>query len=586
MRGARTLIADPAADGTDRRTRERATGPQARLGAMLSSHTFARSDRPRRVVILADAASPVRAWLEVFPSGTATVLAATAPAASALGSREAAFRQVTDPAEPDDALARLGPVDVIVDLLPGGIEAHHRIFRLAFLHLAPQGLYVLDCAASGTDPFGVGGAAWFGPLLAAGDTDAPSPNRHLRELSKAVAAVSVTREMVVVEKQLRHFYKIPEARASEVLAEREPDLQVSELETRPGGVFDMAGRLVSHTSSSPMRSLVTRFEYPPLHLRHYRGEIALVSNSLVHTRRSMLPDSFRHHLDVNPKNPRVTSSSLHHGRILPKHRPKRTLHGSYYLLDSENSGHYGHLMTEVVSKLWGWQRAKDEIPDLKAIFRIRFEGERDPVLERRILGAYGIAENDIVWVDEPVMLQSLVGATPMWHNQRPHYVHPEIADVWRRLSAGLRDPTAPAYDKIFVSRRSGRKNRDCRNSAEVDEIFAAHGFTVVYPEDHDLAEQAGIFAHARVVAGYGGSGMFNVLHCDHLETMVVLTSEAYTARNELLYAAALGCDIHYFWSPSDIAMPEEGWDKTAYYSSWAFDMDRNRAELTRLLDSL
>ena len=59
--------------------------------------------------------------------------------------------------------------------------------------------------------------------------------------------------------------------------------------------------------------------------------------------------------------------------------------------------------------------------------------------------------DDIVTVNEPVYLESVVSASPMWHNQVPHYVHPEMSTVWRRLAEGLIEATAPTYDRIFVS---------------------------------------------------------------------------------------------------------------------------------------
>jgi capsular polysaccharide biosynthesis protein len=108
----------------------------------------------------------------------------------------------------------------------------------------------------------------------------------------------------------------------------------------------------------------------------------------------------------------------------------------------------------------------------------------------------------------------------------------------------------------------------------------------VYPELYDLPTQAAMFRGARVVAGFGGSGMFNVLHCDQLNAMIVLSQERYTARNELLFAAALGADIHYFWSTPDLGRPSEGGKATPYYADWDFDFARNKADLDSLLRSI
>jgi hypothetical protein len=128
-----------------------------------------------------------------------------------------------------------------------------------------------------------------------------------------------------------------------------------------------------------------------------------------------------------------------------------------------------------------------------------------PELELRMLRAFGIEQHRVVWVDEPVRVRSVWSATPMWHNADPLYVHPHLERTWGRLTDGLLDepPDVETCDRIFVSRGSRYRDRSCRNLDEVAERFARHGFRVVYPEQHSLAEQALIFRRAAHVAGLG-----------------------------------------------------------------------------------
>jgi capsular polysaccharide biosynthesis protein len=243
-----------------------------------------------------------------------------------------------------------------------------------------------------------------------------------------------------------------------------------------------------------------------------------------------------------------------------------------------------------VSKLWGWDVAKKQFPDLKAIFHIKPGSLRRPSLEIALFTAYGIDEADIVWVNEPVWLESVVSASPMWHNENPHYVHPSIRDTWRRLSNGLviepaKTTDGPA-DRIFVSRSGSFKHRFCRNAAEVEAFFEARGFHVLYPEHLSMAEQVRAFASAKTIAGFGGSAMFNLMHAEQVETVILLAHEAYTARNEHLFASVLGCDTHYFWSSPDVAHPPDGWTHAAFYSPWDFDFERNGRTLDELIGSL
>jgi capsular polysaccharide biosynthesis protein len=88
--------------------------------------------------------------------------------------------------------------------------------------------------------------------------------------------------------------------------------------------------------------------------------------------------------------------------------------------------------------------------------------------------------------------------------------------------------------------------RACRNKQDVEQFFQSNGFTVVYPEDLELSQQAGIFANATVIAGFGGSAMFNMMYAEKMTTAIVLSHEAYTARNEHLFTSLLGGDVDYF----------------------------------------
>ena len=192
-------------------------------------------------------------------------------------------------------------------------------------------------------------------------------------------------------------------------------------------------------------------------------------------------------------------------------------------------------MTEVVSRLWGWDRAKSEESDLKALVYVEHDNQHDMAVERRVFEAYGIPADDLVVVHGAVTIDSLISAVPMWHNAEPHYVHPGMSAVWDRLTAGLVDATMPAHDRIFVSRGRRLRRRTCRNIDHVEQYFADHGFVVVFPEELPIGQQAALFAGASVIAGFGGSAMFNILHARRLETLILLNHESYTARNEHLF---------------------------------------------------
>ncbi|WP_152364085.1 glycosyltransferase family 61 protein [Microlunatus speluncae] len=577
-----------------RRKRETEPAPERPPGrsavpGLLAAAGIVPADRPdQRVIILAqgDTRGAVVEWLTEFAGMRLHVVSLDADPEWELEAHGAVHHRAETLDQYHWLLKPLGPVDVLVDLLPVDDAQHLLTWQRLFLHLRPGGLWLVDRRGQDQSAFTATFASWVQTAVAAGGTEDVGANARDLELGASTAAVTISRDLLMIKKRLWHFLKLRDAETNRVLESREPKLRMRELASLRGGKLAIDSKIVSHESSVPIPDLETTLTYPELHLRHYTGKIAYVSNALVHGEATILPDSFRHHLEASPRNVRVNSISAAWGRIRQDLRPRDTLPGNYYQLDCENPGHFGHLMTEVISRLWGWDAAKAEIPDLKALFRIRFPHERDPALERRLFTAFGIDEADITWADHPVYVESLVAATPQFHNQRPHYVHPGLIDTWRRIGAKLIDRTVEAHEKIFISRKDNLSNRVCRNSRDVERWFADRGFTIIYPETLDLGQQAGVFAGARVIAGFGGSALFNAIHAEKLDTMIILNHESYTARNEHLITALLDCDVHYFWSRSDVAHPPGGWSEEAYYSSWEFDFDHNAVEVERLLAEL
>jgi len=184
-----------------------------------------------------------------------------------------------------------------------------------------------------------------------------------------------------------------------------------------------------------------------------------------------------------------------------------------------------------------------------------------------------------------VTVTSMVGCTPMWHNAPPFYAHPAIRETWARLRVGLigSGPVAET-PPIFVTRHQW--NRPCSNVEDVERFFAERGFTIVVPEEMTVAEQVAVFAGARVIAGLGGAGMFNLAYAESVENVIVLNQSAYRARNEHLFAAVQGAELHSFWSRPERDHPAGGYSRRAHQSPWTFDFEQNAGQLDRLLGRL
>ena len=465
-------------------------------------------------------------------------------------------------AQCDRVLRRRGPVDLVVVLSPAPAARQLRQLRELLPHLSPGGIYVVDRAAVTPGP---------------GDLDAG--------LAKGGALVSRTwadGRLVGVVKRRETYLELRHAEATGLINTRPGELTATELAVLPGGVLP-APPVAIHGGARP--GLLADLPYPPLQLRRYEGDLAVASGSIVYADGVLLPDSFRWHLADELSHARLVGVRGHFAR--PTEEPPTVrLPGAFYHFDYVNTGHYGHLMTEALSKLWGWETAKAADPDLKLLHRThrRFQGTDRVPPDIELLTRYGIDPDDIVSVDGPVRVDTLVAATPMWHNQDPFSAHPGIAEVWDRLRERMVEPGGPTPERIFVTRRGG--SRACRNSDEVEKAFADAGFDIVFPGGMTQPQQATLMAGARVVAGFAGTGMFNLAYAHQVEHVVVLSQDSYDARNEHLFAAVHGSAVAYFFNPAEIAHPPGGWSEEAFHSPWSFDFDRNGAALQARLREL
>jgi len=140
-------------------------------------------------------------------------------------------------------------------------------------------------------------------------------------------------------------------------------------------------------------------------------------------------------------------------------------------------------------------------------------------------------------------------------------------------------------DRIFCSRRPDLK-RACRNVTEVESFFREHGFTVVYPEDYSLPDQVALFDGASTIAGLAGSGMFTLAFCSEPKLVLMISSQAYTARNEYLISAARGHNLRVAWSRPETMHPEGMWQRAAFGSAFRVDLDHEGHYLRQVINDI
>jgi Glycosyltransferase 61 len=200
---------------------------------------------------------------------------------------------------------------------------------------------------------------------------------------------------------------------------------------------------------------------------------------------------------VDPADPQLAAAERRDGRTL-------------YLGHFTN--HYGHFITEFLSRLWLPEQAGgfDHIVAYPSIWN---RGRYLPTHAHRYLaGLLGLPLERLEMLRAPARFAEIVVPQQLWEvngvvnvRVRPLYVaiHIRHADT-RGATRGT--------GRIFLSRGLYPGNR-LSNSPEVEAVFASFGFTVHHPQELAIERQLDLYANCEILAGLSGSGMHNCLFC-------------------------------------------------------------------------
>ncbi|MEV8182932.1 glycosyltransferase 61 family protein [Specibacter sp. NPDC078692] len=461
------------------------------------------------------------------------------------------------------------------------------IFKEFFLYLKENGKYVIeDLHASYIDSLNdVEGEDVLGLVARLIDQKRQTKaamkklSGDERELSLAIQSYTNYGKLAFVVKAGNHLIKLRDSQANLCLTERYGNEWGKNIFSK----FPFEWELKNSPKTNDKR-FDKRFKnpipVPAMNVRIYNN-VDCFARKVCVLGDFILPDSFRHGgarrlgstglIDATP----IFAS-------LPPVRKIRTLEGRYYYLDTEYPGHFGHIMTEVVSHLWAWKEALHLYPDLKALVSLPKNKKSIPTFQAEIFDAFGINRDRIEYIeyDEKVSVEFLIACTPQLSN--PNWVHPEVVQIWDEIAQKVISESKVFPKNIFVSRPYADE-RSCNNTLEVEHFFSDHGFEIVYPETMTFSEQLSLFSGARKIAGFGGSGLFNMMFCANEGMRIVISGETYIAANEHLIAAATGAELHYFWCKSDKQYPVGRWTAEAFRSNFTFDFERDGHALSRLL---
>lgn len=415
------------------------------------------------------------------------------------------------------------------------------------------------------------------------DSITEAQGRWAPELSRSVASLRIEGELSIVQKDGDHLFKLHHDEMEDVGRARWGEQWAETLVRHAPYEYTMPGRLIL-ANEGPITADRRRIQVPERVLRRHL-DVTMSRRMLLRRDNLVLSESFHHPSQLNLGHPRLWPISRAMARTMST-RPARDLDGNYFMLDTNYPGHFGHITTEVLGMMWGWLELQRRGVAARPIVSTYVDVPMVPKFQLDIFAAFGIDEADIEVVagHDVVRVPELYTATQQIES--PKWIDRDIVATWRVLWSHLRERAASLgetgleADRIFVSRRPGPK-RNCTNTAEVEDYFRSRGFAIYFPEDHPYLHQVMTFARASRIAGFGGSGMFNMMFAPHAKVLII-TSDGYAATNEMLLSAANGNDITYLWGSAETRPIRMGrHDPASFRADFAVDLHAHRRQLRR-----
>jgi capsular polysaccharide biosynthesis protein len=483
----------------------------------------------------------------------------------------------TFPGNPEDSLshaqlAARGPYDLIIDAVADRSEPAG-VYRSSLFHLRKGGHLVVVSFRPGLPQREDLWSLITRLVSLRNPSSMLTPqNKDEEALAQATSRVVVGRRHLIAKNATASLVKLREAEIESVL-----QITGERVGTKFGKIeaerFTPRSVIRDHAETTQVRQQ-RDVAVPALSLREY-NDVICSPGQVVVKENLLLPETYRHHLQTRLVNRVTTEIAPRFAQTNRNLAGAERLKGPYFHFDSEWPGHFGHVLSEQISRLWGWDAAKSRHPDLKVLLGRRPGHDRALPFERAILGSFGIPEADISLIDRPVRVEQLLTATPMF--SMPDYVSPRIAPVWNTVgeAVGAQAEDAVTPRRFFCGRE--RKTRRCSNEANIERIFADAGFEIVFPEHLSFSTQVAMFQNAEVVAGYAGSALFTMIFCSQPKRVLMLSSESYSANNEYLIGAVLGHHFDVFWSKPD---------SSGANADFTFDLAREGRHLERVIEEL
>ena len=175
------------------------------------------------------------------------------------------------------------------------------------------------------------------------------------------------------------------------------------------------------------------------------------------------------------------------------------------------SVHYGHFITEGLSRLW--LLLDNNYKDLKIAYIS--EAERDKFNEFFLL--FGIKKSNIIRINEPTKFKSIIVPEP---SIRLHdYCHEMYGETITQI---LKNVKLIDEKDIFLTKKATRWTGKSIGEKYIQKVFLRNGFEIVCPEEYSIDEFLSLMLSAKTLVASSGTSAHNAVFMKKQSELICL----------------------------------------------------------------
>lgn len=199
--------------------------------------------------------------------------------------------------------------------------------------------------------------------------------------------------------------------------------------------------------------------------------------------------------------------------------------------------HWGHFLTEMVSRCWYLIDHKPEKEDFYVAYSIKNDTTHEAMggTFKEFLNLMGVSDERIILVEKPtefkeVVIPELSCEPGRWYTEEYKKIFQYLVDKSEKDSQ---------YEKVYLTRLKSRGLAKTQmGEQDIMKVFKENGYKIVAPERLSLTEQIKVYASCKKLVVVEGTLMHNVLFCqEHIDFAIINRVVGVNAYQPLIHQA-------------------------------------------------